>query len=206
VRNLRFVVLADIHGNIGAAENSRSYIKEKSPDAVLVCGDVTTSGGKMEVQRIIETLAVDDIPVLYVWGNMDRVDPDFQVEGVNAICLHGKKTVFGDVEIVGLSGNAWGYDFLSDIERSDKPLIVVSHEPPENVLDKTWRGDHAGDPQIRSFIERVQPELMVCSHIHEAFGEAKIGKTIVCNVGKLGDGHILTVDMNNKVVVKRDKI
>lgn len=203
---MKFVALGDIHSNLEAAENSRSYIEEKRPAAVLVCGDVTTSGGKREVQRIIETLAVGNIPVLYVWGNMDRVEPDFQVQGVNAICLHGKKSVFGDVELVGLSGNAWGYGFLSDIEKSDKPLILVSHEPPENVLDKTWSGSHAGDPQIRSFIERVQPELMVCGHIHEARGEDKIGKTIVCNVGKLGDGNILTIDINGEVVVKRDKI
>jgi Icc-related predicted phosphoesterase len=206
VRNLRFVVLGDIHSNVEAAERAKRYIKDKSPDAVLVCGDITHSAGRTEAQKIIKTLAVDAIPVLYVWGNMDRVDPDFQVEGVNAICLHGKKTEFKDVEIVGLSGNAWSYDFLSDMEKSDKPLIIVSHEPPKDCLDTTWSGSHAGDVIIRNFIESVQPDLMVCGHIHEAHGEAKIGKTIVCNVGKLGEGNILTIDLNNQIVVKRDKI
>lgn len=206
MRNLRFVVIGDIHGGFEAVEKAKKYIEEKSPDAVLICGDLTHLGGKKEAQRIIEALATERIPVLYVWGNMDRVDPDFQIEGVNAICLHGRKTEFGDVEIVGLSGNAWGYDFLGDIEKSEKPLIIVSHQPPENVLDKTWSGSHAGNPQIRNFIERIQPDLMVCGHIHEAFGEAQVGKTIVCNVGKLGDGNILTIDINDQIVVKRDKI
>ncbi|MEM2146779.1 MAG: metallophosphoesterase [Candidatus Jordarchaeaceae archaeon] len=203
---MRFVVLGDIHGSVEAAERAKKYIEEKKPDAVLVCGDLTHLGGKKEARRIVETLAAEGVPVLYVWGNMDRVDCDFQVEGVNAICLHGKKTEFGDVEIIGLSGNAWGYNFLSDIEKSGKPLIIVSHPPPQNVVDKTWMGNHAGDPQIRKFIEMVQPDLMVCGHIHEAYGEAKVGKTIVCNVGKLGDGNIVTIDVNNQIVVKRDKI
>lgn len=203
---MRFVVLGDIHGSVEAAERAKKYIKEEKPDAVLVCGDLTHLGGKKEARRIVETLATEGVPILYVWGNMDRVDCDFQIEGVNAICLHGKKTEFRDVEIVGLSGNAWGYNFLSDIEKSGKPLIIVSHPPPQNVLDKTWMGNHAGNPQIRKFIEIVQPDLMVCGHVHEACGEAKVGKTIVCNVGKLGDGNIVTIDVNNQIVVKRDKI
>nr|MDO8081347.1 metallophosphoesterase [Candidatus Freyarchaeota archaeon] len=203
---MRFVVLGDIHGNVEAAERARKYIEEKSPDAVLICGDITHSGGRMEAKKIIETLAVTNTPIFYVWGNMDRVNADFQLEEVNATCLHGKKTEFGDIEIIGLSGNAWGYDFLSEIEKSNKKLIIVSHEPPKNCLDATWSGSHVGNTQIRNFIEKTQPELMVCGHIHEARGEAKIGKTIVCNVGKLENGNILTVDVNGEIVVTRDRI
>jgi len=207
VKKLRFVVLADIHSNMEAAENAKKYIKEKEPDAVLICGDITHSGREEEAKKIIEKLASSRIPVLYVWGNMDRVKPDTQLQGVNATCLHGKKIEFGDVEILGLSGNAWGYDFLSTIEKSQKPLIIVSHEPPEGCLDLTWNGSHAGDPQIRHFIEKTQPELMVCGHIHEARGEANIGKTVVCNVGKLGSGNILTIDIkNNHISVQRYRI
>ncbi len=205
VNYLRFVVLGDIHSNVEAAEKARKYIKNKKPDAVLVCGDITHSGGKREVQKIVETLATDEIPILYVFGNMDRINPDYQVEGVNAKCLHGKKTEFKDVEIVGLSCT-WSYDFLSDIKKSDKPLIIVSHEPPKDCLDKTWSGSHAGNIQIRTFIEKIQPELIFCGHIHEASGESKIGETIVCNVGKLGSGNILTIDINDQIVVTRDKI
>ena len=202
---MKFVVLGDIHNNIEAAEKARNYIKEKNPDAVLVCGDITHSGGKKEVQKIIETLAMDKIPVFYIFGNMDRVNPDFQVEGVDARCLHGEKTEFKDVDIVGLSCT-WSYDFLSDVEKTDKPLIIVSHEPPLDCLDKTWSGSRAGNIQIRTFIEKIQPELVFCGHIHEARGEAKIGKTIVCNVGKLGSGNILTIDINDEIVVTRDRI
>ncbi len=202
---MKFVVLGDIHNNIEAAEKARNYIKEKDPDAVLVCGDITHSGGKKEVQKIIETLAMDKIPVFYIFGNMDRVNPDFQVEGVDARCLHGEKTEFKDVDIVGLSCT-WSYDFLSDVEKTDKPLIIVSHEPPLDCLDKTWSGSRAGNIQIRTFIEKIQPELVFCGHIHEARGEAKIGKTIVCNVGKLGSGNILTIDINDEIVVTRDRI
>lgn len=206
VKGLRFVALGDIHGSVEAVEKARKYIEEKKPDAVLVCGDITHSGGSGEAGRLLEKLTGNKIPVLYVWGNMDRVSPDHQVEGVNAKCLHGKKTESGDVEILGLSGNAWGYDFLSDIEKSDKPLIVVSHEPPRNCLDETWSGSHAGDPQIRNFIERVQPDLMVCGHIHEARGESKIGKTVVCNIGKLGSGNIVTIDINDEITIERHRI
>ncbi|MBS7249257.1 MAG: metallophosphoesterase [Candidatus Freyarchaeota archaeon] len=204
---MRFVVLADIHSNMEAAEKAKKYIEEKKPDAVLICGDITHSGREEEAKKIIGKLASSKIPVFYVWGNMDRVKPDTQLQEVNATCLHGQKTEFGEVELLGLSGNAWGYDFLSTIEKSNKPLIIVSHEPPEGCLDLTWNGSHAGDPQIKNFIEKVQPDLMVCGHIHEARGEANIGETVVCNVGKLGSGNILTIDIkNNRISVQRDRI
>ena len=66
MRNLRFVVIGDIHGGFEAVEKAKKYIEEKSPDAVLICGDLTHLGGKKEAQRIIEALATERIPVLYV--------------------------------------------------------------------------------------------------------------------------------------------
>jgi len=44
-----------------------------------------------------------------------------------------------------------------------------------------------GSDGIRKAVETFKPDIMLCSHVHEAEGlEEKIGKTKVMNVGKEG--------------------
>jgi len=41
-----------------------------------------------------------------------------------------------------------------------------------------------GSVEIRNTIERVQPRLMVCGHVHDCWGErGNIGQTKVANLG-----------------------
>ena len=43
---------------------------------------------------------------------------------------------------------------------------------------------HVGNKDYRKFIERVNPKLVICGHIHETVGLTdKIGKTKVINPG-----------------------
>jgi Icc-related predicted phosphoesterase len=54
-------------------------------------------------------------------------------------------------------------------------------------------GAHGGSRSVAPFIERNQPELFFCGHIHEAAGVSeKIGNTAARNVGKAG--YLLELD------------
>ena len=69
-----------------------------------------------------------------------------------------------------------------------KPLYLVAHCPPHGTkLDEFAPGRHAGSTAIREWIERVQPEYLLCGHIHETAGMSDtIGATKCVNVGKEG--------------------
>jgi Icc-related predicted phosphoesterase len=80
------------------------------------------------------------------------------------------------------------------IEKISKADIILSHIPPYGILDqvhnkiapKSWQGKHAGSKLILNYIKKYQPKLVLCGHIHEAKGQAKIGKTQIYNLGLCG--------------------
>jgi Icc-related predicted phosphoesterase len=75
-----------------------------------------------------------------------------------------------------------------------KQLVLICHAPPfGTALDRVRPGLNAGSKAVRDFIEKHQPELFFCGHIHEAEGvEIKMGRTLARNVGKLG--YLLELD------------
>ncbi len=93
-------------------------------------------------------------------------------------------------------------DFISNNERekrlnkllneSENP-IVLSHAPPYGFVDKVYSGEHVGSKVLLKAIKKHQPKLVLCGHIHEAKGKAKIGKTQVINLGCCGDYEIIEV-------------
>jgi uncharacterized protein len=67
-------------------------------------------------------------------------------------------------------------------------LYLVVHFPPHGTkLDEFAPGKHAGSPTLRTWVEREQPEMLFCGHIHECAGRNdQIGRTRCFNVGKAG--------------------
>ena len=113
--------------------------------------------------------------------------------------LHGTATEIGGLTLFGLGGGvpvtpfgSWSFDLseeqaetlLASCEQAD---ILITHSPPKGVADKSSRGDSVGSTAIRAAIERVQPTLAVCGHIHDCWGvRGKIGATEVVNLGPAG--------------------
>ena len=73
----------------------------------------------------------------------------------------------------------------------NKGAILLSHAPPYGYLDKIHSEKHVGSKTLLRAIKRFQPPLVLCGHIHEAKGEARIGKTKVYNLGCCGDYKII---------------
>ena len=64
--------------------------------------------------------------------------------------------------------------------------MLVSHSPPKGYVD-TAHGRHLGSEAVLQAVERKQPRLTMCGHIHKAWGrEATIAGTRVVNLGPEG--------------------
>lgn len=60
--------------------------------------------------------------------------------------------------------------------------IVLSHEPPYRILDRTRGGGHAGSERIAELVAQAEPALHVFGHVHADGGKTHIaGKTVHIN-------------------------
>jgi Icc-related predicted phosphoesterase len=80
--------------------------------------------------------------------------------------------------------------------------VVVTHQPPFGVLDTLYSGQPSGCRSLRRFLEDYQPDLLLCGHIHEARGEARLGRTAVVNVGELRNGHRAMIDLDGEIGIE----
>jgi len=84
-------------------------------------------------------------------------------------------------EIYGLLKK--GFDRIRDIKKK----IMVTHVHPEGSKMEKFTKLFPGSSGVKKAIESFKPDILLCSHVHEAEGiEEKIGNTTVINVGKKG--------------------
>jgi|YNPBryunderm2012_1023409.scaffolds.fasta_scaffold00092_5 hypothetical protein len=81
-----------------------------------------------------------------------------------------------------------------------KTHIVLSHVPPRDCkLDQTFLGRHVGSQALRRFIDQVQPDLVLCGHIHEGRGLDRIGRTWLLNCGPASAGNYGLVEVASQL-------
>jgi Icc-related predicted phosphoesterase len=86
--------------------------------------------------------------------------------------------------------------------KPNKPVLFLFHDPPKdtkldliNNPNSPMNGKHVGDEINREFIEKYQPQVAVCGHMHETQGTDKIGKSLVINAGYGRVGQFLILDI-----------
>ncbi len=62
-------------------------------------------------------------------------------------------------------------------------LFLVHDAPFNTKLDITHQGEHVGSRSIRKIIQKYQPDLTVCGHIHESQAIDSLGGTTMINAG-----------------------
>jgi hypothetical protein len=85
---------------------------------------------------------------------------------------------------------------LNKLLKENKNAILLSHAPPYGCLDKIHSGKHIGSKLLLEAIKKSYPKLVLCGHIHEARGKAKIGKTVIYNIGSEGDYAVIDTNKN----------
>jgi uncharacterized protein len=213
---MRIVALTDIHG---AYDRIETILQKESPfDAIVIGGDLTTHGTPEEASAVVRRLQGFGAPVFAVAGNMDlhSFDASYQSLGVN---INANAMIVDSVGFFGVSGSSFTpmntpYEISEEeigrraadgwrLAEAARWKIFVPHVPPKGTaLDKILIGKHVGSPAVRTFVERYQPDVLICGHIHESRGTDILGKTQMVNCGTAGRGFYAVVEITDAVTIQ----
>ncbi len=199
-QGVRILAFSDIHRDLEQA----ARLVEMSSEADLVIGAGDFGSVHEGLDEMIGALSGIECPAVLVAGNNERLE-DLREAAArlwpSATVLHGEDVEFDGTTFFGLGGGipvtpwSWSYDLDEQeaaalLEALPEGAILVVHSPPQGHCDVTAEGVHLGSTAILEAIKQKSPRLVVCGHIHEAWGmESEENGTTVVNLGP--DGRFL---------------
>jgi putative phosphoesterase len=213
---MKLIAFSDIHSSY--EQVIEILRKESGYEAILIAGDLTTVGSAAEAESALKQFADFGVPIFMVAGNMDPIGVQ-QVLEDSDVSVTGKGKMFNNIGITGIGGcpksimrtpNEFSEEIL--FQTADEGFaqlmdaqqkILISHSPPYNTeVDKVFLGRNVGSKAVREIIEKYQPDVVICGHIHESKGIDKIGKSKIVNCGPASKGNYVIINISNTINIE----
>lgn len=203
------LVCSDLHGSDETLALLRKAEKDLSPDAVVVCGDVTTYGSVAYMQKLLDNFESD---LMAVPGNCDTEEMLSMLEEAGA-SVHGKRVRKHGLDVFGFGGGLPSPSHMPfEVDEEDMVAglrgvavrggVMVTHTPPVGMNDTDRSGRHIGSKGILSVVEEFRPMLVLSGHVHEARGELVKDGTVFVNPGPARGGRYARVELGQQVKVE----
>lgn len=214
VNIMRLLAISDPHGDYA---HIPLLVREAGEvDCVLLAGDITNFGPDELAYELFDLLEPLGCPVLAIPGNCDQRSILSTLDASKAINLDNAVQTIGDITFIGIGGsNPTPFDttfersedelktmlddLLDKADRIGGRIVLLSHAPPKNTLDRV-PGGNAGSEAIAGAIGKV--DLIVCGHIHEDQGTMVRNGTTIVNVGQASQGRSAIITINEDIDVK----
>ena len=190
----RIVCVADLHEHL---------VDIPACELLLIAGDVSFAfkGDLRSKQGFLVSAFkewLDRVPadeIVLVAGNHDQSIEQWGLpDGLRCHYLQDEGIELFGLKLWGTPWQPWFHDWAFNAPRRDGEAflaskfdlipadtdIVLAHGPPHGYGDRT-RGEHVGSTAMTATLERVRPRLMVCGHIHPAYGRYRLGVTEIIN-------------------------
>ena len=203
---VRVVVVSDTH-------NKHRRLEIPPGDILIHCGDMTNRGSAPELADVNAWLGELPHPhKLVICGNMDQKlesQPDRDARArflPNSIYLEDEAVEVGGLRVYGSPYTpkfCGSFQLASEADAARKwssvPTdldILLTHGPPEGILDSVGHGQHAGCPQLLHRVQVAEPQYHFFGHIHEEGGkQVTRGNTTFVNAAQ----HVMVVDINPRL-------
>ena len=198
---MKVLCFSDLHCDRASARS----IVDQSKDADLVVGAGDFANQHRGLADTLDILCEITQPSFLVPGNGETLEELLEASAnwESATVLHGSGLTVEmgstSLPVFGVGGGipvtpfgAWSYDFdeesaidlLSDCPASG---LLIVHSPPIETVDHDSSDRVRGSQSIRECVERCQPKLVVCGHIHSDWGkQVRLGESLVVNAGPQG--------------------
>jgi Icc-related predicted phosphoesterase len=194
---MRLLVFSDLHRDLSAARG----VAKRAPEADVVVGAGDYATKREGLAGVIRELRKIDRPTVLVAGNSESVEELRRAcDGwAAAHVLHGESVHINDVTFFGVGCavpttpfGAWSVDLDEQqaaelLQPCPQGAVLVSHSPPHGHVDRASTGQHLGSTAVLETVRRTRPALVVCGHIHDAWGQqVEIDGVPVLNAGPAG--------------------
>jgi predicted phosphohydrolase len=181
-------------------------------DILIHAGDLTSHGDLEDVESFDRWLgSLPHRHKVVICGNHDfcfqnRADRA-RARITNAVYLEDSGCEIEGLSFYGSPWQPWFGGWAFNLPRGEAlaekwamiPVgvdVLITHGPPEGILDRTNRGDLAGCRDLLKRVWEVKPRLHVFGHIHEAVGRLDIEETIYVNAStQMGRGAGVVVEL-----------
>ena len=201
---MRIILISDTHG-------LHQHMKLPKGDVLIHAGDCTNRGTQSDLIGFLywfQNIKGFDTKI-FIAGNHDwcfENKPDWLPQFINdenltqsdCYYLEDNFMTIDDPKFsrpIKIYGTPWQPDFCNwafNVPRDQLykhwekiPLdtdILITHAPPQEILDLTLGGEEVGCSSLRYYIdEKIKPVLNVFGHIHEAYGSMVKGETLFVN-------------------------
>jgi predicted phosphodiesterase len=191
---MKIVLISDTHG-------SHEGLTVPSGDLLIHAGDMTRSGALGELEAFAGWLRTLPHPhKLLIAGNHDFCC-ERQPEASRAVLAEFTYLLDEAVAIEGIRfyGSPWTplfFDWAFQQPRGPKlgaiwsripagTEVLITHGPPQGILDWTVSGDRAGCEALAAVVVKVAPRYHIFGHIHEAVGQEQHGATMYINASSV---------------------
>ena len=198
---MKILAVADIHGSQYRLNNVLDNVEKYSPDLVIICGDITQFGPGDVATNFLNQIPVETVAIP---GNIDTAEVGDAINESNAENIDLKRVVKSGISFVGIGGEAVslqavitdGDEKKSVEEIIDEKTVLITHVPPYKLQDKVYIGHHIGSKELKELVEKYQPRLVLCGHVHEDPGMTTFQNSVIvnCSMGKRTEGALIEID------------
>ena len=210
-----FRAISDLHGQLPAVEacDVLAIAGDICGHHARPVGSFWDCRGQSDWLNTTFRAWLDAVPAEHVvatWGNHDFVaqrQPAMVPTGLRWTVLADSGTTVAGLRCWGSPWSPWFHDWAFNAPAGDVAEtflrerwsrvpegtdVLIVHGPPHGYGDRTTDGRLTGPTSLVERIEVVKPRLSLHGHIHEGFGQWRLGPTTIANVSVLDADYRLT--------------
>jgi len=169
---MKILCAADYHREKDLADNVEKLARKERVDVIVNAGDFLSEDFAKKI------LDKTKFKTFVVRGNWDH---ELKTKNRNVKILENEIVEYKGYYFLGVD---WGYySKIHELSKGKDPkkLVLITHDPPYDILDMSYFGSNAGVMELREVTEKVKPILHVFGHIHESAGVMKHKGTLFVN-------------------------